>query len=69
MPQASIAPEGADEQHRPNDPGAYRRVHAIHILRLTRDQQIALVQEARAARKAEQVHRAGSCAVEKLRSP
>ena len=50
----------AAERRQPKDIGRHRREHLRHIHRMTPEQQIALVEEARAARRGEQAGRSGS---------
>jgi len=48
------------ERRLPEEIGQRRWQHLRHIRRMTHEQQIALVEEARAARQAEQARRADS---------
>ena len=54
MTRTSKAPSPRAERRHPKDIGARKREHLRHIHRITHEQQIALVEEARAARRAEQ---------------
>ena len=55
MLQPPTAPDlSAAKRCQPKDIGRHRREHLRHIHRMTHEQQIALVEEARAARRAEE---------------
>ena len=54
----SILSPSAPQAHLSKDGAKRRREHLRHIHRMTHDQQMALIEEARAARLREQDHRA-----------
>ena len=60
MTRSVLPSDTAPERRQPNSIAGPRREHLRRIHRMTREQQIALVEEARAARQADQAHRPGS---------
>jgi hypothetical protein len=57
MPQTQLASSSAAQAHLSRDGLKRRREHLWHIHRVTREQQMALIEEARAARLREQDQR------------